>query len=96
LGGRLFFIVQVEDVQWGDEGSPHFEDLDIGVLAYVRSGSDMEVGVVMGDVGGRVVGSVSTIRGKEEEKVGVGASIPGVLDICFLDQDDVCGFACYI
>jgi hypothetical protein len=96
LGGWFFFILHIEDIQWGDEGSPYFEDLDIGVLTHVWSGSDLEVGVVIGDVGGCVVGTVRTVGGKEEEKVRVGSSIPGVLNICFLDQDDVCGFACCV
>jgi hypothetical protein len=89
LGGRFFFVVHVEDVQWGDEGSNYFKDLDIGVLTHIRSGSDLEVGVVTGDVGGHTVGTASNMGWKEEENVGVGGSIPGVLDICFLDQDDV-------
>jgi hypothetical protein len=66
------------------------------VLAHVRSGSYLEVGVAMGDVRGHVVGTASTMGGEEEEEVGVGGSIPRVLDICFLDQDDVCGFACCV
>jgi hypothetical protein len=96
LGGRFFFIIHIEDIQWGDEGSPYFEDLDIRVLVHVWSGSDLEVGVMMGDVGCYVVGTASTTGGKEEENVRVGGSIPGVLDICFLDQDNVCGFACCV
>jgi hypothetical protein len=54
------------------------------------------VGVKTGDIGSYVVGSASTAGGKEEEKVRVGSSIPRILDICFLDQDDVCGFAYYV
>jgi hypothetical protein len=82
---RFFFVVYLEDIQWGDEGSPDFKDLDIRVLTYIQSGSDLEVGVVIGDVGSHAVGTASTAGGEEEEKVRVGGSIPGVLDICFLD-----------
>jgi hypothetical protein len=85
LGGRFFFIIHIEDIQWGDKGSPYFKDLDIGVLTHIQSGSDLEVGVAMGDAGGHAVGTASTAGGEEEENIGVHGSISGVLDICFLD-----------
>jgi hypothetical protein len=94
--GGSFSLYMLRMYNGWDEGSPYFEDLDIGVLAHVWSGSDLEVGVAIGDIGGCAVSTASTVGGEEEEKVGVGGSIPGVLDICFLDQDDVCGFACCV
>jgi hypothetical protein len=51
---------------------------------------------VIGDIGSHAVTTVSTVSREEEQKVGVGGSIPMVLDICFLNQDDVCGLACCI
>jgi hypothetical protein len=92
----VFFIVDVYDVDGGDKWSAYFEDLDIWVRTYVRSGGDSKVWVAAGYIGGSVVRFSVTMGGQEEEKVRVCGCIPRVLDVDFLDQDDVVVFACCV
>jgi hypothetical protein len=51
------------------------------------------VWVAAGHIGGSVVRFSVTTGGQEEDKVRVCGCIPGVLDVDFLDQDDVVVFA---
>jgi hypothetical protein len=67
--------------------------LDIWVRTYVGSGGDSEVWVAAGYIGGCAVRFSVTTGGQEEEKIRVCGCVPGVLDVDFLDQDDVIVFA---
>jgi hypothetical protein len=91
--GIVFFIVDVYDVDGGDKWSAYFEDLDIWVRTYIGSGGDSKVWVAAGHIGGSTVRFSVTAGGQEEEKVRVCFCVPGVLDVNFLDQDDVIVFA---
>jgi hypothetical protein len=51
---------------------------------------------VPGYVGSCAVHFLVTTGRQEEEKVRVCGCIPGVLDVDFLDQDDVVVFACCV
>jgi hypothetical protein len=67
----VFFIVNIYDIDGGDEWSAYFEDLDIWVRTYLGSGGDSKMWVVAGHIGSCAVRfSVTAGGGRRRRKSG--------------------------